>query len=212
MKAILFDFDGVVVKSMESHYQGWHKALEEYGIDMNPEELYLLEGQGVEEVASQLIRKFNLPTDLRPNIIEKKRFYFNQNKEVGVYPFLIETLDWARERELKTALVTGGDFERVKETLKNFGIDTYFDVIVTSSDVTHTKPSPEPYLMASKLLNVEPSDCIVIENAPLGIRSAKNAGMKCIAITTTLPPMFLKEADVVTDNFQEVLETLKKLY
>jgi beta-phosphoglucomutase len=212
MKALLFDFDGVVIKSMESHYHGWQKAIKEYGIDMSPEELYVLEGQGVEEVASQLVRKFNIPSEERHNIIEKKRHYYDQVKKDELYPNFLDVLEWAKEKDLKIALVTGGDRERVLQALKAYGIDVYFHSIVTSNDVMHTKPSPEPYLKACDLLGEEPNECIVIENAPLGIRSAKNAGMKCIAITTTLSSSFLKNADVVADNFNEVLEALKKLY
>lgn len=212
MRAILFDFDGVVVKSMESHYHGWRKALEEYGIDMSPEELYVLEGQGVEEVASQLVRKFNIPVEERNNIIRKKIFYYDQVQKHELYPHFLDVLEWALEMELKIALVTGGDRERVIKALQAYGIDTYFKIIVTSKDVMNSKPSPEPYLKASELLDVEPQQCVVIENAPLGILSARNAGMKCIAITTTLQSTYLKNADVVADNFKEVLEALRKLY
>ena len=105
MKAILFDFDGVVVKSMEIHYDGWRKVLQEYGIEMSPEELYVLEGQGLEEVASELIRKFNLPSNERRKIIEKKEYFYNQNESAALYPNLIETMDWAKERELDTKRV-----------------------------------------------------------------------------------------------------------
>ncbi|RMG65228.1 MAG: HAD family phosphatase [Calditrichaeota bacterium] len=212
MKALFFDFDGVVVKSMEDHYEGWRRVLAEYGIDMAPEELYLLEGQAVEAVASQLIRKFNLPSDQILILIEKKRHYYEQIKKPEIYPHLVDVLQWAREKNLAIGLVTGGDRYRVDETLKAFGLQDYFDAVVTAEDVAFTKPSPEPYLRAAQLVGVEPSDCVVIENAPLGIRSAKSAGMKCIAVTTTLPPAFLREADVVVENLAEALDALKRLY
>lgn len=212
MKAILFDFDGVVVKSMESHYAGWQKALKEYEIDMSPEELYVLEGQGVEEVASQLVRKFNIPTEERNNIIQRKKYYYEQIKNDELYPYLLDVISWAREKGLKIGLVTGGDRERVNTALESDGIANFFDAIVTSEDVMYTKPSPEPYLRAGQILGVEPNQCIVIENAPLGIMSAKSAEMKCMAITTTLPASFLKKADVVVDNFTEVLDALRRLY
>lgn len=212
MKAVLFDFDGVVVKSMESHYEGWRKALGEYGIDMSPEELYVLEGQGVDEVASQLVRKFNIPSEERINLIQKKRYYFDLFNKEELYPHFLDVLEWAEEKGLKMAVVTGGDRERVIRSLQSYGIDKYFDVVVTSDEVQFTKPSPEPYLRAAELLGVEPAQCVVIENAPLGILSARAAGMKCIAVTTTLSPAYLKNADVVADNFQEVLTALRKLY
>lgn len=212
MRAVLFDFDGVIIRSMEDHFEGWRKALEEYGIEMSPEELFVLEGTGVEELAGQLTRKFNLPIDEAPNIIQKKRSYYEQIKKIELYPHLFDVIEWIEEKGLKVALVTGGNRDRVIETLESYGMLEHFPVIVTADDVFYTKPSPEPYLKAANLLDVEPSECVVIENAPLGIRSAKNAGMACIAISTTLPPSFLKEADVVTDNLDEVLEALKKMY
>ena len=212
MQAILFDFDGVVIRSMEDHYEGWRRALQEYGIDMAPEELYLMEGSGIEELANQFTRKFNLPYDEAPNIIQKKRFYYDQIKKIEFYPNLINVTEWIKEKELKTALVTGGERYRVMETLENYGLADQFKVIVTADDVQYTKPAPEPYLKAAEILDVAPEECIVIENAPLGIRSAKNAGMRCIAVTTTLPRTFLKQADVITDNLEEVLDMLKRMY
>lgn len=212
MQAVLFDFDGVVIRSMGDHYQGWRKALQEYGIDMAPEELYVMEGAGVEELATQFIRKFNIPYDQASNIINKKRIYYEQIKKIEFYPNLINVLQWIEEKELKTALVTGGERYRVMDTLENYGLADKFEVIVTSDDVQYTKPAPEPYLRAADILEVEPEACVVIENAPLGIRSAKNAGMRCIAVTTTLPRTFLAQADVVTDSLEEVLDTLKRMY
>ncbi len=212
MRALLFDFDGVVVRSMESHYEGWRRALSEYGIDMSPEELYVLEGQNLETVANQIVRKYNIPYEETPRLIQKKQYYYDKIKKMESYPYLIDVLRWAKEKELKVALVTGSSREQVRQTLESFGLENYFDVIITADDVQYTKPSPEPYLKAAEQLEVQPDACVVIENAPLGIRSARSAGMRCIAITTTLPAPFLKEADVVVNNFQEVLEALKKLY
>lgn len=212
MKALLFDFDGVLVRSMEDHFEGWRRALAEYGIEVMPEELFVLEGQGVQEVAHQLIRKFNIPLEETPLIIEKKQKYYNQIKKVEFYPNLIDVLNWARDRELKLGVVTGGRRDRVSETLENFGLQDYFDVVVTADDVEETKPSPLPYLRAAEQLGVEPDQCVVIENAPLGIRAGKSAGMRVVALTTTLRSGHLREADVVVNDFRELLSVLKKLY
>ncbi len=212
MKALLFDFDGVLVQSMEDHYAGWRKALEKYGIDMTPEELYMMEGQGVKGVAHEITRKYNLSIDETQDIIENKQKYYDKIKKIRFYPNLLDVLNWAREKNLKMAVVTGGNRRRVMDTLENFGLSSYFDAIVTSDDVRETKPSPHPYLQAGSHLGMKPQDCIVIENAPLGIRSGKSAGMKVIGVTTTLNPFYLKEADVVVGDFNELLQALKKLY
>ncbi len=150
MRALLFDFDGVLVKTMEDHFQGWRRALMEYGIEMNPEELYMLEGQGVDAVASQLARKYNLPYEEKPKIVKKKLEYYDQIKKIEFYPNLIDVLQWAKEKELQMAVVTGGNRKRVFEALEGYGLLSFFQVIVTSDDVTHTKPDPEPYLMAAE--------------------------------------------------------------
>jgi beta-phosphoglucomutase len=212
MRAILFDFDGVLVQSMEDHYAGWKKALEKYGIDMTPEELYMMEGQGVKGVASEITRKYNLSIDETRDIIENKQKYYERIKKIRFYPNLLDVLNWAKEKNLKMAVVTGGNRSRVLDALENFGLSSYFDAIITSDDVSETKPSPYPYLQAANLLEIEPRDCIVVENAPLGIRSGKSAGMKVVGVTTTLNPFYLKEADVVVMDFNELLKALKKLY
>lgn len=212
LKAILFDFDGVLIKSMEDHFEGWRRALEEYGIDMAPEELYVREGAAVEELANQFTRKFNLPFDEASNIVEKKRRYYDEIKNVELYPDLLDTLNWAQERDLKLGVVSGGRRKRVYQDLEDFGIAEFFSAVVTVDDVFFTKPAPEPYLRAAEALKVQPEECVVVENAPFGIRSAKAANMRCIAITSTLSPMFLKEADVVSDSIGDTLNVLKKMY
>ena len=212
MKALLFDFDGVLVKSMEDHYEGWRRALLEYGIEMNPVELFLLEGQGVKAVASQLTRKYNLPFDKTPQIIEKKMAHYERIKKIEFYPNLLDVLNWAKNMGLKMAVVTGGNRTRVVETLEEFGLAGYFGAIVTSDDIEETKPSPQPYLKAAELLSCEPEQCVVIENAPLGIRSGRNAGMKVVSITTTLSSNYLKDADFVVNDFSELRDVLKKIY
>lgn len=212
MKALLFDFDGVLIQSMEDHYEGWRRALEKYGIDMNPEELFMMEGQGVKAVATEITRKYNIPVEDTLDIIKNKQKHYNTIKKIRFYPNLLDVLNWAREKQLKMGVVTGGMRTLVKEALESFGLMDYFTAIITSDDVSETKPSPRPYLIAATQLEVEAKDCIVIENAPLGIHSGKSAGMKVIGITTTLTAHHLREADVVVSDFRELLNALKKLY
>ena len=86
MQAILFDFDGVIIRSMEDHFECWRRALAEYEIEMLPEELYLREGAGVQELASQFTRKFNLPHDEAHNIVRMKDKYYEEVKKIEFYP------------------------------------------------------------------------------------------------------------------------------
>ena len=87
-------------------------------------------------------------------------------------------------------------------------IQSYFDTIVTGDLVKKGKPHPESFLKAAKSLNLKPFQCLVIENAPLGIKSAKAAGMYCLAITTSLPKAYLKEANTVVNSLRDVVAVL----
>ena len=111
---------------------------------------------------------------------------------------------------MKLAIVTGGGRDRVQRLIDEY-FRGVFDAVITSDDVQHTKPYPEPYLKAAEKLKVAPANCVVIENAPLGIRSAKRAGMHVIAIETTLDRQFLKEADQITKDMFQVRSALENL-
>jgi len=109
-----------------------------------------------------------------------------------------------KRTSIKKALVTGSILKNIlpvvgKDFLRNF------EIIITGDQVTHTKPHPEPYLTAAEKLNVKPNECIVIENAPSGITAAKQAGMFCIALKTTIQnEQYLKEADLIVADVSQV--------
>jgi HAD superfamily hydrolase (TIGR01509 family) len=107
------------------------------------------------------------------------------------------------------ALVTGATRERI--TITAGAVLPRFDAVVTANDVTRTKPFPDPYLAAASGLRVEPDACVVIENAPLGIDAAHAAGMRCVAVASTLDPRHLSAADIVVANLFEVIPHLESM-
>jgi beta-phosphoglucomutase len=109
----------------------------------------------------------------------------------GIAPLLHDL--WGRGYQL--GLVTGSAGSVVDESLSPTGLAELFAAIVTGDEVSQGKPNPEPYQIAANRLGVSPFDCLAVENAPLGIRSAKAAGMGCVAIETTLPAARLLAAD-----------------
>jgi len=82
--------------------------------------------------------------------------------------------------------------------------------VVTGDSVKKGKPHPEPYLKAASVLGLRPKQCLVVENAPFGIASAKKAGMFCIAITTSLPRDYLKQADIIVDRLEDITGIIEK--
>lgn len=210
IKGVLFDFDGVVVKSMEDHYKGWRKVFEKYGIQLQKHDLYLLEGQGVRSVAEQMAQKYDLPLKELDTIIQEKKIIYEKIKKLEIYDGLLNVLQYLYSKKISLGIVTGGDKKRVLETLAHFQIDHYFETIVTADDVTHTKPHPEPFEKGVKMFKLSPAEVMVVENAPLGIKSAKSAGCWCTAITNTLSKEYLQEADFIINKYEELIPILEK--
>ncbi len=119
-------------------------------------------------------------------------------KKIRVFDGIYECLDLLKNRCL-LGVVSGSDREAVMEIIKRFFPDI-FEAVVSGNDVTQGKPSPEPYLKAMEMLGVSKDECVVIENSPLGVESAKRAGLFCIAIPTYVEAARLKDADVVLEN------------
>ncbi len=99
------------------------------------------------------------------------------------------------------AIATSGIQPNIDFMFQNIPIKKYFDVVVNSSHIKKGKPDPEIYLKVALLLHVLPKDCLVFEDATVGIKSAKAAGMKVIAVATTQPTEELREADMIIDDY-----------
>jgi beta-phosphoglucomutase len=202
-RGILFDFDGIVLDSMKFHFQAWQQAFRRYHVSIDKDFFYLQEGQGIQGVGKSLINKTGLNDALLPKIIKDKMRYFDQLFQVEFYHGFLPLLDFLSMQKVKLGIVTGGMRKRIVPFVKTY-LNGHFDVIVTADDVQHTKPDPEPYLKGAEKLNLEQQHCLVIENAPLGIKSGKAAGMTVIALKTTLAEKYLKEADYCLASFEEL--------
>lgn len=206
IKAILFDFDGVVADTLDYHVEAWQDVFDEYHVTIFPQDVYLLEGRIAEDICKLIAEKkglsFNYSTIKR--MTAQKRKIYNQITQAKVYPETQKLIEDLERTELKKALVTGSILKNIEPVVgRNFL--SYFDVIVTGSDVKNTKPHPEPFLTAALKLGIDPQNCVVIENAPSGIKSAKQAGMFCIAIKTTIKDeIYLKEADLILDDISKI--------
>jgi len=195
---------------MEQHLEAWQFAFKKYGIRVKKEEFYQLEGRGVKAVVQELTRIYNIDTKLAPLIMEDKINYYDKIYKAEFYDGLFDLLAYLQDNKIKMAIVTGGSRNRVKRLLQDY-LNGLFSAIVTSDDVQNTKPFAEPYLKGAQLLGLNVQECLVIENAPLGIQSAKNAGMRVIAIQTTLGEEHLKQADYIVSSMKEVQAKIQSL-
>jgi len=204
-KAILFDMDGVIVDSMPYHYDSWLQIFQSLGIYVDKTEIYQREGERGLVTLSEILgaNGKDLSFADRERLLREKEILFKKMASPRLFPGIEVLIGDLKREGYALGLVTGTSREEIDSVLPARLIET-FDVIVTGDSVERGKPSPEPYLKALAGLRIKPFDAVVIENAPYGIRSAKSAGIYCIAITTSLPKAYLKEADLVCDSLEEV--------
>ena len=210
VKVVLFDLDGVLVKSMEQHLEAWQHAFKEWDADIRPEHFYQLEGRGVNAVVKELTKRFGIDPAFNHDLVEKKKEYYLKIFKAEFYEGLYDLLDYLKENKIPAAIVTGGDRDRVLK-LQDRYFKGYFKGLISSDDVENTKPYPEPYLKGAKLLDLNPEECVVIENAPLGVKAGKKAGMYVIGVTTTVKREILHEADIIVEDMQAVRQTIISL-
>jgi len=207
-KSVLFDYDGVIANTSEYNYQSWYEAFLEENIIISRREYFLMEGMGPGIISKNLCAIHRVPSCKETEIMKKKELLMMQNAGAKtIYTEIPPLLEQLGSREIKSGLVTGASRERIINFLNKDVIDL-FSAIITSNDVIHTKPDPEPYLKASKMLGISSRESIVIENAPLGIESAKRGGFYCAALKTTLEERDLRQADKIFNDHKELSDFL----
>ena len=205
-RAIIFDMDGVVLDSMPVHLLTWQRTLAPLGIEMTAADLYPLEGIPTELTAQRLTeRLLGQPCTVEEaqRLANTKRTLFREIFKPAFVPGIVPLLHDLRGRGYRLGLVTGSARSVVDESLaptgateqRSSGPLALFDAVVTGDEVSQGKPYPEPYRTAASRLGIEPAECLVVENSPLGVRSAKAAGMACVVLETTLPAARLPGAD-----------------
>ncbi len=204
MKAILFDYDGVIADTMQDNFLAWRSVLNNYGVLLTPNDYFHLEGTPLFDLALRFCHQFGIEEKEAYSIMKSKDDYFLVHHKTTLYPHVQEILNKLHKKRIPLALVTAAEYHRLRQSVPHFVIDK-FKVVITPKDVHRGKPHPASYLAAARRLYVPITQCIVVENAPLGIEAAKRAGAYCIAITTTLPRKDLQRADVVIDHFSDLL-------
>ena len=206
IKAILFDLDGVIVDSLHYHYLAWDQMFQKYGSNVTEESVLLTEGMNSFEILPLMLQQtgVDIPVEEHNKFIEDKRSLFRQIAKLTYYPNAFETIAELRKRGYMTALVTACARKNMEKSV-DLEKQKLFDFIISGDDVPRAKPNPDPYLIAQKTLGLDVTECVVIENAPLGVESAKNAGMVCIAVESTLGREYLQKADFIVNEIQELV-------
>lgn len=217
-RAALIDMDGTLYDSMPSHARAWCRLMAESGIDVPVNEFFRYEGRtGASTI--NLIFKQKLGREATDEecraLYHRKTELFSSMPPVSPMPGAAEMIDFMKQIGMKRVLVTGsGQNSLISRLDTDYPGAFTEDLRVTSRDVVHGKPAPEPYLKAMEKAGVTAPECIVVENAPLGVEAGHAAGMFTIGINTgPLDPRELTEAgaDVVFDSMPEFAEGLPML-
>jgi mannitol-1-/sugar-/sorbitol-6-phosphatase len=194
--AILFDLDGVLVDSTGSVTRQWRRWAEEQNLD--PDKVVEI-AHGVRTI--EIVRRLAPHLDAEAEVIRLEKREADDHEGVAVMPGAAELLKAIPQG--RWCVVTSGTRYLATSRLRLANLPTP-KVLVSADDVSKGKPDPEPYLMGAKLLGMNPAECLVIEDAPAGIRAAHAGKMKAIGITSTYPESELQEADAVIQKLAQI--------
>lgn len=187
-RGIIFDCDGTLVDSMPIHFLAWHRTMQRYGMELPEDRFYALGGMPSHRIIELLAAEQSVSVDAVHAAHEKEQAFLDL---IHLLKPIEPVMAVAREnRGRKPIAVASGGFRRIiHHQLELIECINWFDTIVTAEDTQRHKPEPDVFLEAARRLGVVAADCIVFEDADLGVEAAKRAGMKCIDVREFYQPI-----------------------
>jgi beta-phosphoglucomutase len=225
LKAVIFDFNGIILNDEPLHFSSMKDAVAELGLRITKEEYWSRYLPFDDTSCLQAIcrdRGVVLTADQQERTLERKIFLYQQliQEHYPIFPGVAAFIR-AISHRLPLALASGARRDEIETTLRATGLIEHFRVIVGAEDFTLGKPNPESYLLALELLNdnlnhghspIQPCECLVIEDSVGGVQGARAAGMICLAVSNTYPPENLQAAHRVVSSLEDVtIESLESL-
>ncbi|AUA30168.1 hydrolase, HAD superfamily, IA subfamily [Clostridioides difficile] len=215
VEGIIFDMDGVLFDSERISLEFWMETFEKYGYTMTKEIYTSVMGrnrkgiiEGLTDIYDSSVPIIDLYDEKTKNMIE-----FMERKGAPIKLGVNELISFLKENGYKMAVATSTKRERAVKRLAKANLKDYFDAIVCGDDVVNSKPNPEIFLKAAKKINVNPQNCIVIEDSPMGVEAAYNGGIRCINVPDLKEPdeQIKSQSHKILENLLEVREYLKSL-
>ena len=205
IKGILFDMDGVLVDSEELIFLAAKKMFEEKGVKVNREDFLPYIGTGENSYLSNVAEKYGYPIQIKRDKARTYELYDELSEEhLTLLPGVENFIKKCKDKKLKLAIATSADEFKLKVNLRKLNnVSSFFDATINGSEIKRKKPFPDIYLEAAHRLNLDPSECLVVEDAVSGIKAAKAANAKCLALTTSFLKKELSEADWICTNLSE---------
>lgn len=186
IKGVIFDLDGVIVTTDNFHYDAWKKLADEEGIYFDREINERLRGVSRMESLNIILEKANKEYSLeeKKEMAERKNNYYKELiknlTKVDILPGVTNILNGLKEKNIKIAI--GSSSKNSPAILKYIGLDKVFHATVDGNQIKNSKPNPEVFLKAAELLNLNPSECLVVEDAEAGVEAGLKGGMKVLAV------------------------------
>lgn len=214
IKAILFDFDGVVVDSEALHMKTFLDLLDPYGVDVSIERWYKeFAGTGSRSIFERLTQEYGIRTSVDELVEKRKKIYegYVRGGALKEKPGVRAFLSPLREKRIKSAIVSGSHRSNIDAALEMLDLAGFFDLIVSGDELQERKPEPGPFLYAAKKLGMKPDECIVIEDSAAGCEAARRAGMKLIVMRSPAASA-VGEYDLLIDDFRSLdYEKIKEI-
>jgi len=203
---VLWDMDGVLVDTGEAHFESWREVLAERGASFSPEDFQRTFGMNNAGLLKLLFDE-ELSVEEVQTISDRKEIMFRElvKGKARPLPGVLEWLARLRNMGIRQAIASSAPPENIDVLVDEVGMRDYFEAIVSGFSLPG-KPNPDVFLEAARQIGVSPAECVVVEDAIAGVQAARNAGMRCIAVTTTNRADRLTAADIVVDGLDELSE------
>ncbi|WP_273275840.1 HAD family hydrolase [Maribacter polysiphoniae] len=203
---IIFDMNGVITDDEDCHELATERAFKEIGFEMSPE-IYRKFCLGRTDVSAfkDIMETYGIAhVEINDLMASKTRYYTVSVKDnLKIFDGVLDLIKRLHEN-YNLALTTSSTYEEASAVIDLLILHPYFEVVVTSQDVQKGKPDPEPYVLTAEKLGVQPDRCLVIEDSENGVKSAKAAGMACVAITNSEKPDRLTLADRIISAYSDI--------
>lgn len=215
IKAILFDLDGVLIKTELETFRFYQDYLQKHhNIELPDSDFKYKYGRKSKDffhdVFTEEQRKMidiEKLTGIKRELFDKEIDRFVSKAE-GVH----ELLQWLRSQKYKLALCSQNERPMIDRVINWLDVSQYFDFTLSLQDITEKKPKPEIYIKGAEKLGIKPDQCLVIEDSQDGVRAAKNAGMICIGVAHNYTPEgYLDEADHIVHSLMEITDVLSRM-
>ena len=212
IKALIFDFDGLILDTETPGYNSWKDIFKNLGYNLKFQDWAPKIGNPLHDTENKILLKLKkTPTEIEQIKVKRNTLYKNLLEKQALRPGILKLLKNAKNLKLKIGIASSSDKNWITKHLIKYNILDQFLIIISKDDVSQIKYAAEIYLKALKALKIDnPKEALAIEDSPIGILAAKSAGITCLAYPNNLTKnLDLKAADMILENLESIkLRTL----